>query len=356
MKNKELISVIVPCYKVEKWLPACLDSILMQTHENLEIICVDDGSPDRSGEILEEYAKKNGCIQVIHQENRGLSGARNTALDIATGEYVAFLDSDDLAAPEWLEAMLTSLKETKSDLAICGFRLYFEGSSRFEPAPLKGIDHPVVYPPREALCRLIAEKPYKELVWNKLYRRSLWDGIRFPEGRNFEDVAVMYRIFSRVRGVVVLPGTFIDYRQHSGSIIGSRRIKNELDGIANYIERYRALSGNDASLSPLLLRSFVRRPLRHLALTGLWNTASAHRQEAARRSELAAFLKENRAAILPLCTGPDRAIVKLFSADTVCCSYLAGVIAFFLRLLEKAGLREEAFITDNELTEAVYGR
>ena len=116
-----LISVIVPVYKVEKYLNQCIESVLAQTYQNLEIILVDDGSPDRSGEICEEYAKKDTRIRVLHKSNGGLSTARNTGLQIISGAYIAFLDSDDYLAPDMYETLYRELIENDADIAVCGF-------------------------------------------------------------------------------------------------------------------------------------------------------------------------------------------------------------------------------------------
>ena len=115
----EKISIIVPVYNVEKYLKTCLDSIINQTYQNLEIILVDDGSTDNSGEICEEYRKTDSRIILIHKENEGLSMARNFGLDIASGDYISFVDSDDFIARNMMEALYNRLLETQSDMAIC---------------------------------------------------------------------------------------------------------------------------------------------------------------------------------------------------------------------------------------------
>ncbi|MDO4493647.1 MAG: glycosyltransferase [Clostridia bacterium] len=354
MDNFPKISVIVPCYKVERWLPACVESLRKQSYPNLELIFVDDGSPDACGSILDAYAEKDARIRVVHQQNRGLSGARNAGLDLASGEFVAFLDSDDTADPEMISALFGGLSAADADISVCGFRLVFEDSAPAVAMPLEGVDAPTAYSRREALCRLIAGKPYPEFAWNKLFRRSLWDGIRFPEGRNFEDIAVMYRVFCRASRVVAIPGTYIAYLQRKSSIIGTRSFKNEMDAIAAHTERFRALAPSDKALSDLLLKNFVRRPLRHLALISLWNPPAALRAEADGRAALKSFLTAQRSGIRPLCGAADRAIVSLLSRGTIPAYYAAGAIAFCLRLAEKAGLKKEIFITDAELSEAVH--
>ena len=122
-RNDSLISIIVPVYNVEQYLSRCVDSLVNQTYHNIEIILVDDGSPDRSGEICDEYAKKDKRVKVIHQSNGGLSDARNTALDIAKGDYLMFVDSDDWIEPTMYEEMLSFMEKEQLDLVECGINL-----------------------------------------------------------------------------------------------------------------------------------------------------------------------------------------------------------------------------------------
>lgn len=212
---KPLISVIIPVYGVEKYLRRAVDSVLKQTYRNLEIILVDDGSPDSCPEICDEYAAKEARVRVIHKENGGLSDARNAGLDIAGGDYIAFLDSDDYFAPFFIEALYKELVRTDAQVALCRYEVTEELS------PEKGPDFESVlktYREGEVDCKeydrgqmllnqydaLCPDATYFIVAWNKLYKASLWKHVRFPKGKIHEDEATTYRIFDKVtKGVYV---------------------------------------------------------------------------------------------------------------------------------------------------------
>ncbi len=198
---KDLISVIIPVYRVEAYLRRCVDSVLAQTYDNLEILLVDDGSDDGCPGICDAYAQKDRRVQVIHQENRGLSGARNAGIDRAKGNYLVFADSDDYLAPEFVERLYRACLDTGSDLALCRFA-YVKG----EAIPRAGGGEIEVLTGRQMQARLCEpEGVYYVVAWNKLYRRELFEGIRYPEGRIHEDEATTYRIFHRAR-----KGAYVD--------------------------------------------------------------------------------------------------------------------------------------------------
>ena len=209
------ISVIVPVYKVEQYLPRCLDSILAQTYEHLEIICVNDGSPDNSLAILERYAARDARIKVISRENGGLSAARNTGLDAATGELIAFVDSDDFLLPTMAETLLRALEAHSADMVNCQFNHY---RSAEDIAP-RGYDHaPLVCETMEALRLLLADKQVTNHVWRNLYKAELFVDIRFPEGKFFEDIVVTPQIFAKAGKVVFLSDALYQYRENRNSI------------------------------------------------------------------------------------------------------------------------------------------
>ena len=171
-----LISVIVPVYKVEKYLPQCVDSILAQTYRNLEIILVDDGSPDGCAAICDEYAKKDNRVRVIHQKNAGVSAARNAGLDCAQGEYIGFVDSDDFIAPEMFEALLSLIKKYHVSISMCQYR-HVRGVTQGKDAlSFKNDSTDGVWPVKEALHVVLTQNNYAGFLWNKLYHRSLFNG------------------------------------------------------------------------------------------------------------------------------------------------------------------------------------
>lgn len=173
-----MISIIVPVYRVESYLSRCVDSLLAQTYTDLEIILIDDGSPDNSSVICDEYARQDARIRVIHQENAGLSAARNVGMRIASGEYIGFVDSDDYVAPQMYEKLLLAIERHHSDIAMCGCRIVSEdgsfiGSDKFEEM--------TEYHSNEIITKFIL--PLKTASWNKLYRASSIKGVEFPYGR-----------------------------------------------------------------------------------------------------------------------------------------------------------------------------
>lgn len=197
--NNPKISVIVPVYKVEPYLHRCLDSILMQTYRELEIILVDDGSPDNCGAICDEYAVMDDRIVVIHQQNAGVSAARNAGLDIAAGEYIGFVDPDDWIEPDMYEYLMQAIVTHDADIASCAF------SRDSDDATLlcEQIDTVVTGP--EAISMLIGRKEIVEVVWNKIYRADLWKELRFPVGKRYEDAAVFHVFLDLAARVAFLP-------------------------------------------------------------------------------------------------------------------------------------------------------
>lgn len=216
MEQSELLSVIVPVYNVEQYLPRCMDSILAQTYPNLEIILVDDGARDASGKICDDYAARDPRIRVIHKENGGLSSARNAGLDAARGEYLAFVDSDDWIEPEAYETMLALARKYGAKL-VCGGRYDVDGKT--------GQRQPGLCPRKEE--RITGEEMAGRIfLWDgcdssacdKLYHRSLFRELRYPEGKVCEDVPITYRIALQAGQVVLSDRPFYNYFHHPDSI------------------------------------------------------------------------------------------------------------------------------------------
>ena len=224
---KELISVIIPVYKVETYLRRCIDSVLAQTYKNLEIILVDDGSPDGCPAICDAYAAQDSRVQVIHRKNAGLSGARNSGMDVAKGAYFVFVDSDDYVTPDFVERLYDACVTTGSAISICRWE-YVHGEEllnrwrantqteipqerngwKENSPPKKGSqdERVAVYSGRELLENLYhPDGAYYVVAWNKLYRRDLWDNIRYPLGRIHEDEATTHKIFHLAE-----QGAFVD--------------------------------------------------------------------------------------------------------------------------------------------------
>lgn len=209
------ISVIVPIYKVENYLYRCIDSLLEQTFSDFELILVDDGSPDDCPKICDEYEKKDNRVKVLHKENGGLSDARNAGLNIATGEYVAFVDSDDWVASDYLEVLFRTITREKADICECEV---VRTNGRNEIPKYSEIIN--VYSQQDALELLIQEKVFHQYVWNKLYRRSVLAGISFPKGKINEDEFWTYQVFGKADLVVSINQPLYYYYQRDDSIMG----------------------------------------------------------------------------------------------------------------------------------------
>ena len=216
-----IVSVIVPVYKVEEYLNECIDSIIGQTYPHLEIILVDDGSPDRCGEICDEYAVSDGRVRVVHQSNKGLSAARNAGLDIATGEFISFIDSDDYLDRHFYARLLEAF-EVHPEVGITACMIYEDEQGRITPYnTVWHIDTPAIFS-YEHCCEDAILGKLPVTVWNKLYRAELIGKLRFKEGRIVEDVLYMYDLSLEVKkqrmSLFQIPDCLYYYRIRKGSI------------------------------------------------------------------------------------------------------------------------------------------
>ena len=235
----KLISVIVPVYQVEPYLDECVRSIAAQTYEDLEIILVDDGSPDRCPAMCDAWAERDRRIRVIHKPNGGLSDARNAGLAAATGAWIAFVDSDDRIAPEMLEKLADALERDDSDIAACAVEMVWEDDT---PARLLTAQVNCVLERAQAQAALMAETTLKQPVWYKLYRAETIRGIPFEVGKTHEDVFWSYQAVGRARRVSVIDYVGYYYLQRSGSIMGSGYSLKRLDAIEAYELREKYIS------------------------------------------------------------------------------------------------------------------
>lgn len=237
-----LISIIVPIYKVEAYLERCVESLRAQTYVNLEIILVDDGSPDKCPDICDAYAGKDERIRVIHQKNAGLSGARNAGIDLAEGEYLAFVDSDDYVAPDFIRSLYEILKETGCAIGQCRFAyvqgepLKSEPGSSFRIYRGESLMEQLYGPEEEATFFVVA--------WNKLYRRELFEQIRYPLGRIHEDEATTYRLFHEGKKLAFLDRALYGYNTENAGSITSGFSEKRLQWLDAHEERAAFLETN----------------------------------------------------------------------------------------------------------------
>lgn len=224
----DLISVIVPVYKVEPYLDKCVQSIADQTYRNLEIILVDDGSPDNCGEMCDTWAAKDSRIRVIHKKNGGLSDARNAGLAAATGKYMGFVDSDDYIAPDMYRLLLERMNADGSDIAACGVEMVYEDET---PRRMLTPDGCHVLDNRQAMEAIIRESLLKQPVWYKLYKTELIRDIPFAVGKCHEDVFWSWQAVARAKKVSIFDTPCYFYLQRSGSIMGQQFSEKRLDSI-----------------------------------------------------------------------------------------------------------------------------
>lgn len=222
-----LVSIIIPVYNVEKYLNQCVDSAVNQTYKNLEIWLVNDGSKDSSGRICDEYKSVDSRIRVIHKENGGLSSARNVALDLMKGEYVYFLDSDDLISLDLIETYLNLIHEYKVDV-VMGTSYEFYGNIDTNVNHIKQESKPEIYSKVEALKLMLLDEKLHHAAAGPLFKSDLYNDIRFPVGMLYEDYATTYYVMSKSKRVLYIDDYRCYYRMRPGSIMNSKVTERDM--------------------------------------------------------------------------------------------------------------------------------
>lgn len=252
-----LVSIIVPVYNVEQYLAQCIDSLLTQTYTHLEIILVDDGSTDKSGQICATYAQKDNRIVLIKKANGGLSDARNAGIDKSTGTYLAFVDSDDVVHPQFIDLLHKSLGRESTglaEIACCNLSNFHDG----EPLDNESVEMPVVqqFSNKDFLYKLFEKSwiPKAVIVCNKLFHRSVFASLRFPFARTHEDEYVFFDIFSRKITVSYIDEKLYFYRQRQGSIMAMKFAQKNIDSFLDIHKRRKeyALLVKDQKLYQLI--------------------------------------------------------------------------------------------------------
>ena len=221
-----LVSVIVPIYNVEKYLSRCVDSILSQSYNNLEVWLVDDGSPDGCAAICDEYARKDNRVKVIHKENGGLADARNVAIDKATGDFVVCVDSDDYISHTHIEGLYKLIYDNNADVAINTSCSFFDGT---EPQPAKSVNKVYIYDGLHSIETMFYQEKFDTSAWGKMYKRELFDGIRYPKGLLFEDLPTTYKLLLKAQKVVFQDVQSYYYFLRDNSIEGTAFSPKKLD-------------------------------------------------------------------------------------------------------------------------------
>jgi glycosyltransferase involved in cell wall biosynthesis len=232
-----LVSVIVPVYNVKAYLSRCVESLLNQTYSEIEIILVDDGSTDGSGDLCDEYGQHpSNKIKVIHKTNGGLSDARNTGIKIARGSAICVVDSDDFVAKTFIQTMVSDMVSYDANIACVEYMLFSEDTELSETEDTDG--HIEVYDNIAAVKKLLSDNPYGNYAWNKLYKRELFAEIKYPLGRKMEDLGTTYRLMEQSQRVVYDSRKLYYYFQRADSIVHKPDMKFYVDKLELSIERY----------------------------------------------------------------------------------------------------------------------
>ena len=285
----EKISVLVPVYNAEKYIEKCIKSIINQTYKNIEIILVDDGSTDSSGKICDEYGKKDDRIIVVHQENKGLSGARNTGLDIAKGKYIMFLDSDDTFEKDACENLYNEIEKTNADIAIGAHRVLYDSGKIIEKATHENS----VLEPKIVLERILYDDGIDLSAWGKLYKISLFEDIRFPKGRLFEDSATTYMLVDKAKKIAVHSESKYNYIIRKDSISNASFSPKKMDLITST----REMSEYVKNKYPDLEKAANRR-LMYAYLSTLSQLAKCKEKYPKEEKEMTTYIKKHGNEIL----------------------------------------------------------
>ncbi|MBO5910273.1 MAG: glycosyltransferase family 2 protein, partial [Clostridia bacterium] len=226
IEEKDLISIIVPIYNVQEFLPQCIDSILKQTYKNIEIILVDDGSPDDCGKICDEYQTKDNRIKVIHKPNGGLSDARNVGIENCVGQYICFVDSDDILHKDYVMCQYQQITSTNSDISICQYSNFIQDHEVNEldskNVTIEKLNN------HELISKLFVKNNINFIcACTKMYKSSLFNTLRFDVGRLHEDEFIIYKIFNICERAVVINLPLYFYRGRQGSITKARNFKQK---------------------------------------------------------------------------------------------------------------------------------
>lgn len=227
--SSPLISVIVPIYKAEKYLDRCVDSIVNQTYKNIEIILVDDGSPDNCPQICDIWAKKDNRIKVIHKKNAGAPAARNTGIKASNGDVVAFVDADDWIETAMYSVMIKCLLQDNSDIVICGSNWILDDGRIIKTEA----NYSCILDGEKGLDRLL-DNTIKEQVWDKIYTKKVIDGLLFVEGKKIDDIFWTYRVLGNANRISLIDCVFYNYFQNSESIMGQGYKSYWIDALDAY--------------------------------------------------------------------------------------------------------------------------
>ena len=225
--NTPLISIIVPVYNVEKYLKRCVDSLLQQTYKNIEIILVDDGSPDNCGIICDDYANKHDNIKILHQKNQGLSAARNNGVKISRGEYISFVDSDDYVITEYIEILYSALIQYGADISAAG--IFYVTNEKVSPSEPPEKVYSDLLTKEKMIFKMYHYEGTNDACWGKLYKRSIIEDNPFPVGKMYEDLITVGKIVSECDKIAYSSKCIYYYVKCENSILNSKLTQKHID-------------------------------------------------------------------------------------------------------------------------------
>ena len=285
---EDLISVIIPAYNVEQYIGRCIESVIKQTYLNLEIIIVDDGTKDRSGDIAEEYSLRDNRIKVLHKINGGLSSARNQGIINSHGKYITFIDSDDYVDKEYIEYLVKIIKQYSTHISICQHKTVFPsghikdiGNSRTEALPAE-----------EVIKRILYDDVLNTSAWAKLYDRELFNHVFYPEGRLFEDIGTTYKLIMQCETIAIGYETKYNYILRADSITYNKFTLKKLDLVAMTDEMASVVSVNYPALSKAVMRRRV------YARFSTLNQMLDEREYSKQKNDMISFIRANRTTVL----------------------------------------------------------
>ena len=284
-----LISVIVPIYNVEEYLDKCVNSILNQTYRNLEIILVDDGSPDNCPKMCDDYAKKDKRIKVIHKVNGGLSDARNIGINQSSGEYISFIDSDDYIAENYIEVLFNNLKKYNSDLSIGGHLVLYDDGKRIN----RYTNEEYVSNSKSILKKMLYDDGIDLSAWAKLYKASLFKNVSYPVGRLYEDAATTYKLIDLANKISVNSLPIYYYVIRKNSISNSKFTMKKMDLIISTKE----MTDYIQKKYPDLQKACNRR-LMYSYLSTLTQLAKCKERHKDIEKEIVGYIKKNKKNIM----------------------------------------------------------
>lgn len=232
----ELVSIVIPVYKVEEYIDKCIESVTKQSYTDIEIILVDDGSPDKCGKICEKWAKEDDRIKVIHKKNGGLSDARNEGINVAKGKYITFIDSDDYVQQNYVEYLCQLMKKYDSDISCCLAQIFYEDGK------VSKIENEVIeecLTSEDAFREMLYERKLTNSAWAKLYKIDLFNGVRYPKGKLYEDMFTTYKLIMKSKKIAISNDRKYYYLIRSNSIIGSINPLKQKDMLDAAEEMYR---------------------------------------------------------------------------------------------------------------------